>query len=55
MDFYLNRAFRGRPVTLTVRINTGQNRQTEDFEYSSHANETWGHVRRLIFNRYCFT
>jgi hypothetical protein len=47
-----SRAFRGRPTTLIVRLNTGQNRQTEEFEYSSHSNETWGQIRRMIYNRY---
>ncbi|CAF4578092.1 unnamed protein product, partial [Rotaria sp. Silwood2] len=48
----MSRAFRGRSVVLIVRLNTGQNRQTEDFEYSSHLNETWGHIRRMIHSRY---
>ena len=51
-SFLSFRAFRGRPVVVTVRINTGQNRQTEDFEYPCHSNETWGQIRRMISNRY---
>ncbi len=49
------RAFRGRPVIVLVRLNTGQNRQTEDFEYSCHSNETWGQIRRMISNRYVYS
>ncbi|CAF1148229.1 unnamed protein product [Rotaria sordida] len=48
----MSRAFRGRSVTLIIRLNTGQNRQSEDFEHSSHLNETWGHIRRMIHTRY---
>ena len=49
---FFKRAFRGRPVTLLIRANTGQNRQTEDSEYSCHSNDTWGHIRRMIHSRY---
>ena len=52
IHFLSFRAFRGRPVVVTVRMNTGQNRQTEDFEYPCHSNETWGQIRRMISNRY---
>ncbi|CAF3635592.1 unnamed protein product [Rotaria socialis] len=48
----ISRAFRGRPVILVFRVNTGQNRQTDDYESPSHLNETWGHIRRMIYNRY---
>ncbi|CAF1165958.1 unnamed protein product [Adineta steineri] len=48
----MSRAYRGRPVTVLVRLNTGQNRQAEDFEYQCHSNETWGQIRRMIFNRF---
>lgn len=48
----MSRAFRGRPVTVIVRINTGQNRQTEDLDHLCHSNETWGQIRRLIAHRY---
>lgn len=47
----MSRAFRGRSIVLIVRYNTGQNRQTEDFEYSCHSNETWGQIRRTISTR----
>lgn len=45
------RAFRGRPVVVVIRINTGQNRQTDDSEHYCHSNETWGQIRRLIMQR----
>jgi hypothetical protein len=45
------RAFRGRAMILTIRVNTGQNR-TDDFEHGFHSNDTWGHIRRFIHNRY---
>ncbi|CAF0941972.1 unnamed protein product [Adineta ricciae] len=45
------RAFRGRAMTLIIRVNTGQNR-TDDFEHGFHSNDTWGHIRRFIHNRY---
>ena len=38
-------------MTLTIRVNTGQNR-TDDFEHGFHSNDTWGHIRRFIHNRY---
>jgi ubiquitin carboxyl-terminal hydrolase 9/24 len=47
----MSRAFRGRPMTLMIRVNTGQNR-TDDFEHGFHSNDTWGHIRRFIHNRY---
>ncbi len=47
------RAFRGRPMTLIIRVNTGQNR-TDDFEHGFHSNDTWGHIRRFIHNRYIY-
>ncbi|CAF4615458.1 unnamed protein product, partial [Rotaria magnacalcarata] len=47
----ISRAFRGRPVILVFRVNTGQNRQIDDYENPSHLNETWGHIRRMIYNR----
>jgi hypothetical protein len=40
-------------VTLIIRVNTGQNR-TDDFEHGFHSNDTWGHIRRFIHNRYLF-
>jgi hypothetical protein len=48
----MSRAFRGRPVIVLIRLNNGQNRVTEDFEYQCHSNETWGQIRRMIWNRY---
>ena len=39
-------------MVVVVRINTGQNRQTEDFDHACHSNETWGQIRRLIAHRY---
>jgi len=47
----MSRAFRGRSITLIIRVNTGQNR-TDDFEQNFHSNDTWGHIRRFIHNRY---
>ncbi|CAF3335952.1 unnamed protein product [Rotaria socialis] len=47
----MSRAFRGRSMLLTIRVNTGQNR-TDDFEHGFHSNDTWGHIRRFIHNRY---
>jgi hypothetical protein len=38
-------------MTLIIRVNTGQNR-TDDFEHGFHSNDTWGHIRRFIHNRY---
>ena len=37
---------------VIIRINTGQNRQTEDLEHYTHSNDTWGQIRRLISHRY---
>ena len=36
---------------MIIRVNTGQNR-TDDFEHGFHSNDTWGHIRRFIHNRY---
>ncbi|CAF3941595.1 unnamed protein product, partial [Rotaria sp. Silwood2] len=47
----MSRAFRGRSMILIIRVNTGQNR-TDDFEHGFHSNDTWGHIRRFIHNRY---
>jgi len=40
-------------MTLIIRVNTGQNR-TDDFEHGFHSNDTWGHIRRFIHNRYIY-
>ncbi|CAF0890240.1 unnamed protein product [Adineta ricciae] len=46
------RAYRGRPVIMSIRFPTTQNRQGEDFDYQCHSNDTWGQIRRMICNRY---
>jgi len=46
------RAFRGRSIIVAIRVNLGQNRATDDFEYSCHSNDTWGQIRRWIQSRY---
>lgn len=42
------RAFRGRNVTVHFRINVGQDRQLDEFEHSTHSNEVWGNIRRIV-------
>ncbi|CAF1048629.1 unnamed protein product, partial [Didymodactylos carnosus] len=48
----MSRAFRGRQVTIIVRVNQSQNRPADEFEHLHHSNETWGQIRRSIYHRF---
>ena len=51
--FNFNRAYKGKTVTLIVRIPM-QNRQSEDIEVVTHTNDTIGSIRRQVYSKLVF-